>query len=76
MSDSNIIFNIDFESVLKTHIEKNADITCLYRTSAVNTGETSITVTQDCKVVEALYHFDAHDNEKDVIINGASLIIN
>ena len=68
LSDSNIIFNIDFESVLKTHIEKKADITCLYRTSTVNTGETSISVTASGKVIDALYHFDADEGEKDVII--------
>ncbi len=68
LSDSNIICNIDFESVLKTHIEKNADITCLYRTDEVCAGETSITVTAEGKIVDALYHFDNERNQKDVII--------
>ncbi len=68
LSDSNIICNIDFESVMKTHIDKKADITCLYHTTEVQPGETSITVTADGKVVDALYHFDGDSAKKDVII--------
>ena len=68
LSDSNLVCNVDFESVLKTHIEKNADITCLYRTAPVRDGETSIVVTTGGKIVDALYHMDSSKEEKDVIL--------
>lgn len=68
LTDGNYICNIDFKSVLDTHIEKNADITCLYRTAKVRDGETSIIVTTGGKIVDALYHLDATEEEKDVIL--------
>lgn len=68
LSDSNIICNVDFDSVIKTHIEKKADITCLYRTGTVRDGETSIVVTTGGKVVDALYHIDSLKEERDVIL--------
>lgn len=68
LADANIVCNIDFDSVIKTHIEKNADITCLYRTAKVAPGEMSISIDADGHVSDVLYHSDGLESEKDVIV--------
>lgn len=68
LTDANIICNIDFNSVLKTHIEKNADITCLYRTAKVRPGEMSIKTEENGHISDVLYHTDGTEDEKDTII--------
>jgi len=68
ITDANIICNIDFKAVMKAHIEKNADITCLCRNAPVRSGEMSITVNKDGRVTDVLYNTDNSDTKKDVIV--------
>lgn len=68
IADGNIISNIDLRSVMKTHREKNADITCLYRKAPVRSGEMSIKTENNGHIVDVLYHSDNSDEERDVIV--------
>lgn len=68
LADANIVCNIDFKSVLKTHIEKNADITCLYRTAFARSGEMSIKTEQNGHICDVLYNTDDSTDKRDVIV--------
>lgn len=68
LAEGNIVSNIDFNSVIKTHIEKNADITCLYRETTVRAGEMSIKTESNGHICDVLYHTDDVQQTKDVIM--------
>ena len=68
IADANIVCNIDFKAILKEHISKNADITCLYRNATVKSDEMSITVSDDGRINDVLYNTDNSDEKKDVIV--------
>ena len=69
VADTNFICNIDFTEMFNAHIEKCADITCLYYTNKVYGEEISISVNENGQICDALYNASAKEEEKDIMLS-------
>lgn len=59
MSDCDMIYNIDYNKVIKFHEQKNAQITAVY---------TNIEVNKQTSIHKILYEFDEDNRAKDVLV--------
>ena len=69
LCDSNIIMNIDLEKFMEYHEAKGGDITFAYTNMATNTKELEVTLNDDGKLVDTLYHQYPHKEEKNIQLN-------
>jgi len=68
-TDGNIVANVNFEEVLRCHIEKKADITVIYRSAVPRHEETEIFCAPDGRITGALFHAADQAGKKDVLMN-------
>jgi glucose-1-phosphate adenylyltransferase len=69
LADANLICNIDFERMLKLHVQKCADITCLYiKSDKVYAEDTTISVGENGEVYDVLYNSEKKRETKNIIL--------
>ncbi len=59
LSDSDMIYNIDYKDVIKYHEEKNSDITAVYTKYPLN---------KTCSIHKIMYEFDDEGRAKDILV--------
>lgn len=59
VSDSDVIYNINYKDVISYHIEKEADITALYIKTNIN---------RDSSIHKIIYEFDEDNRANDVLV--------
>ncbi len=69
LCDSNIIMNVDLKKFMAYHKEKNADITFCYKDMMVGEKELEVTLDENGKLVDTLYHQYASEERKNVQLN-------
>lgn len=69
LCDSNIILNVDLQKFMEYHEEKGADITFAYKRMPTTAKELEVTLDDDGKLIDTLYHQNVHEDEKDIQLN-------
>ena len=67
--DANIVCNIDFSELMKFHVEKGAEISFVYKTMAPQQGDLDVTLNENGKITDALYHTSSVEENKNVVVN-------
>lgn len=67
--DANIVFNMDLEKLMDYHIEKNADISFIYKKMVPGKGDLEVSINEDGKLCDALYHSQNASEEKNTVVN-------
>lgn len=69
LADSNIVANVDFEDMLKCHLENNADVTVLYSHAKPMKDDLEIQCDSSGRITDVLLQTDETDEKKDIIVN-------
>lgn len=69
LSDANIVMNIDFKKFMNFHEEKGADITVAYKKMKPDINELEITLDENSRVCDTLFHQYGQDEVKNVELN-------
>lgn len=69
IADGNIVCNLDFEKIMEYHISKNADITFVYKKMHPANMDLEVTINENGRLVDTLYHTSSSNEEKDVALN-------
>lgn len=67
--DSNMVLNVDLKKFMKYHEEKGADISFAYKRMPTTSKELEVTLNEDGRLVDTLYHQYPHEDEKDIQLN-------
>lgn len=65
ISDSNVVFQIDFQDVLSCHKKKNADITVIYHSAVPSEDSMLITCNPDGRIRDAVFTSNKLENKED-----------
>lgn len=68
LAETNNVCNIDFKDMLNFHIEKQADITVVYKKKKIERMETEIIFDQKNRGYDSLYHHAGDDREGNVML--------
>lgn len=69
LCDSNIVMNIDLEKFMEYHEAKGGDITFAYTNMSTTAKELEVTLDEDGKLVDTLYHQYPHNEKKNIQLN-------
>ncbi len=70
LCDGNIVGGIDFKKIMQSHISTGADITFAYKKMRPYAKDLEVTVNEEGKLVDTVYHInDDEREEKDVALN-------
>ena len=69
ITEGNMVCNIDFSDVLRFHAAQGADMTVLYKeTESAADDDTEITLDQNGRIIDALYHSGNSEKKCNVIM--------
>ena len=66
LSDSNIVMNIDLKKFMEFHEQKGADITFAYKNLIPKKMELEVTLSDDGRLVDTMFHQYASDKEVNI----------